>query len=221
MRPVVQHAFFDKATPPPPNLERLAAFYEGSDGVGAMDQNFARSLSPGIYFARSRDASRQVDLNEQKQQFSLAYVRAVAATAGFAVARPETDDDSVDLTILAKLPKRPRIDLQVKCTAARGWLERDHIPFDLDPKNYGELREEDVAAPRVLVVVTVPSDCGSWLAPAEEETLLRYCGYWVSLRGLEERGNVSSVRVRVPRANILSPGALSDMMARISAGGLP
>jgi hypothetical protein len=40
-----------------------------------------------------------VDLNQQKQQFSIAYVRAVAAVAGYNVYKQEVDDESVDLGI--------------------------------------------------------------------------------------------------------------------------
>jgi hypothetical protein len=162
-----------------------------------------------------------VDLNEQKQQFSAAYLRAVAAAAGFAVAVPETDDDSVDLTILSRLPRRPRIDVQLKCTADRNWLDKDHVPFSLKLKNYDDLRVEDVAAPRLLVVVSVPDECGSWLAAAEEQTLLRYCGYWHSLRGMPPTSNEAGVTVHVPRTNSMSPEALKAMMVRVSEGGLP
>jgi len=38
-----------------------------------------------------------VDLNQRKEQFSNAYVRAVASVAGFTLAKPEVDDDSIDL----------------------------------------------------------------------------------------------------------------------------
>ncbi|MEO5365718.1 MAG: hypothetical protein H7831_05085 [Magnetococcus sp. WYHC-3] len=42
-----------------------------------------------------------MDSNVQKEHFSEAYVRAVAAVAGYSVSRPGVDDDSVDLTISA------------------------------------------------------------------------------------------------------------------------
>ena len=40
-----------------------------------------------------------MDLNQQKEQFSIAYFRAVAAAAGYNVYKPEVDDSSVDLGI--------------------------------------------------------------------------------------------------------------------------
>ncbi|WP_242037834.1 DUF4365 domain-containing protein [Tolypothrix sp. FACHB-123] len=35
-----------------------------------------------------------MDVNQQKEQFSNAYVRAVASIAGYSVYRPEVDDDN-------------------------------------------------------------------------------------------------------------------------------
>jgi hypothetical protein len=43
-----------------------------------------------------------MDENQQKEQFSYAYVRAVASVAGYGVHRPEPDDDSVDLVVSAR-----------------------------------------------------------------------------------------------------------------------
>lgn len=49
---------------------------------------------------------------QQKEQFSVAYVRAVAAVAGINIYRPEVDDDSVDIGFAARafdgLPLRPQ-----------------------------------------------------------------------------------------------------------------
>ena len=47
-------------------------------------------------------------LNLQMEQFSLAYIRAVAASAGYQMVRPEIDIDSVDgilMRILARVRK--------------------------------------------------------------------------------------------------------------------
>jgi hypothetical protein len=36
-----------------------------------------------------------MDINQQKEQFSITYVRAIAAVAGYSLYRPEIDNDSV------------------------------------------------------------------------------------------------------------------------------
>ena len=62
-----------------------------------------------------------MDLAQQKQEFSKAYVKAIAAAAGYATQEPTVDDDSVDLGVVARggggTVRSPRLDLQLKCTA--------------------------------------------------------------------------------------------------------
>lgn len=43
-----------------------------------------------------------MDINQQKEQFSITYIRAIAAVAGYSLYRPEIDNDSVDLGILSR-----------------------------------------------------------------------------------------------------------------------
>ena len=45
-----------------------------------------------------------MDIAAMKEQFSKAYVRAVAAVAGFSGYEPEVDDDSVDWETSGKVP---------------------------------------------------------------------------------------------------------------------
>jgi hypothetical protein len=162
-----------------------------------------------------------VDINAQKEQFSHAYVRAVAAVAGFAVAKPEVDDDSVDLSIKSKLHSvRPQLDVQLKCTET---LELSDIQmgFQLKQKNYLDLSAADVLVPRILVVVRVPADLTEWLHQDEDRLLMRRCAYWVNLAGLPVTQNETSTTIQIPRSNQFTADALTDMMSRIAGGGRP
>ena len=53
---------------------------------------------------------------DQKEGLSVAYIKALAARAGFSTAVPEPDRDSVDVRIMAGGPRRPALDLQLKAT---------------------------------------------------------------------------------------------------------
>lgn len=55
--------------------------------------------------------------SDKKARFSIAYIGAVAAHAGYQVVEPPVDDDSIDGTIIGKEGRRPRIDFQAKATA--------------------------------------------------------------------------------------------------------
>ena len=85
-----------------------------------------------------------MDLNAQKEKFSDAYIQAVVAVAGFGLAKPQPDDDSVDWIIVSKgapgVDRRPRLEVQLNSTA-RNVVRKTHLHFPLDMKNYDELRD--------------------------------------------------------------------------------
>ncbi len=89
--------------------------------------------------------------NDQKEAISRAYVKAVAAAAGFASYQPCVDDDSIDLGIAASgtsgFPEGPRLKMQLKCTAS-GRPEEPTLSFRVKRMNYDDLRPSDVAIPR-------------------------------------------------------------------------
>jgi Domain of unknown function (DUF4365) len=165
-----------------------------------------------------------MDLSQQKEQFSVSYLRAVAAVAGYNLYEPVVDDDSVDWGIATRgtedTPRRPRVELQLKCTA-RNFLRQKVIRFPLEIKNYDDLRTEDLLVPRILIVVMVPQAVSEWLRHSEEELALRHCGYWVSLRGEPPVQNRETITVSLPRSQQLTPEAVQQIMKRINDGEAP
>jgi len=165
-----------------------------------------------------------MDISMQKEQFSRAYVQAVAACAGFAWSTPSVDDDSVDMVLHqtggSGTIRSPRVELQLKCRAAKTPAE-DIFPHSLSLKNHDDLRDTNVLVPRILVVVLVPDDPRDWLGHSEAELALRRCGYWVSLRGSPPSENASSQTVHISRTRQFTISSLQAMMQRIGQGGLP
>ena len=165
-----------------------------------------------------------MDLAQKKQEFSKAYVKAVAAACGYATQEPSVDDDSVDLGLAARggggTVRSPRLDLQLKCTA-RDVVGDETVNFPLEMKNYEELRPVNYLVPRILIVVVVPDDVAQWINHTENELLMRHCGYWYSLRGMPFSENTTTVTVNIPRTQVFDVPSVSEMMERISNGGLP
>jgi hypothetical protein len=160
----------------------------------------------------------------QQEEFSRAYVHAVASVAGYKIvpgALP--DDDSIDLSIASRGPhglvRSPRVDVQLKCH--KGAVDADPWSFPLKTKNYDDLRHTEYQAPRILVVVVVPDDVVSWIEQTEAQLVLRRCAYWLSLRGADATSNDHSVSVRIPRGNVFGVRSLQAMMARIGQGATP
>jgi len=163
-----------------------------------------------------------MELNQRKELFSKAYVRAVAAVAGCSVDKPENDYDSVDLCInaIGYDPMQPhRLELQLKCTS-RDVLDAESVRYPLNLKNYNDLRFTTFI-PRLLIVVLVPENIGEGIQQSESEISLKHCAYWVSLRGMPETRNTNRITVELPRRNQFTAEALESIMQRISKGGVP
>jgi hypothetical protein len=165
-----------------------------------------------------------MDLNDQKEQFSKAYVRAVVARGGYVVYEQEIDRDSVDLGIASVgglgTYRSPKLELQLKCTS-RDVMDATHVRFPLKIKNYDDLRFSNYQVPRILVVVVVPDRIEDWLVQSEDELAVRHCGYWESLRGRGDSSNIETVTIPIPRDQQFTVQSLIDMMERIRNGGLP
>lgn len=163
-------------------------------------------------------------ITHQQEEFSRAYLYAIAAAAGLKFSpAPAPDDDSVDMAIstrgLRGTARSPRLEIQVKCqmSAATG----DPIPYALKQKNYDDLRHTDYSVPRILVVVFVPEQAADWTTHTEQELAMRYCAYWVSLRGLPPSTNQHTTTVHLPRKNLFNVQGLEAIMNRIGRGEMP
>lgn len=165
-----------------------------------------------------------MDTNTQKEEFSYAYVKAVASVAGCAVEqKPRAIDNAgIDLTIV--VPGEigeilfPKFDAQIKCTSSQTVFHSNSIKFPLDVKNYNKLRHEKPLTPQLLIVVLVPTDIHGWMSISEDETLVKRCGYWISLKGKPHTNNSSTITIDIPRSNLFTPSALSLIMHKIAHG---
>lgn len=164
-----------------------------------------------------------MELNEQKEQFSRAYVRAVAAAAGVNLYELDVDDQSVDLGFAIRqkdgFRHSPRLEAQLKSTS-QPKLGDSHLHFPLKIKNFDDLRTLSMI-PRILIVVVLLADLDEWVHQSEEELALRKCPYWISLRGLPATHNKTSATILLPRKNHFSIGSLLAALQRIDQGELP
>ena len=156
------------------------------------------------------------NLHSKKELFSLAYINAVAAHAGFQVCEPKIDFDGIDGTLMGDEGQRPRIEFQAKGTS-REILKEDHLAYPLAVDTYEKLRANTII-PRILIVVLIPEEENEWVAHSEEELLLRHCGYWRSFSGEPASENQTSVTVHIPRTNVFESNQLIELMNRMQAG---
>jgi len=160
-------------------------------------------------------------LDQQKEQFSRAWVHAVAAAAGYRIygAHPDIDSDDIGFSD-TRLRMRPRLEAQLKCSQNVG-SDGDQIAFPLPIKNYCELIGDDFQVPRILILLRVPPALDNWLEPRPEEMILKHTAWWMSLRTLPPSDNLTSVTVHIPRSQVFTPTELARLMTDISQGKKP
>lgn len=158
----------------------------------------------------------------QKEQFSLAYVHAIASAAGFALKSFSVDNDSTDIGIAARglvgKVRSPQLDLQLKCTHTDDGSGGE-FSFQIKRKNYDDLRHTEYHVPRLLVVLRVPPDVDNWLDHSQERLLVRHCAYWGSLYGAPALAdpNQERVTVKISRAKLFNVDGLRDIIRCIGA----
>jgi hypothetical protein len=164
-------------------------------------------------------------ITQQQEQFSNAYLLAVATVAGLKLAKPEVDDDSIDFSVYGKgfngIYSRPQVDIQLKCHIHHEHIGEHGFNYPLKIKNYNDLRATDVLVPRLLIVVVVPKQVIDWIAQSDKEARIKYCGYWQSIRGMADTQNTSTVSISIPRSNRMDADGLTALMQRVASGETP
>src|SRR5260370_18483412 len=92
---------------------------------------------------------------KRQEHFGDLFLLAVAHAAGCAVARPDTDNDSIDWTLSCRLPRRPKLDVQMKTIATDQSGDGADIRYPLKRKNYNDLIIE-AFSPRIFLILPLP-----------------------------------------------------------------
>ena len=153
------------------------------------------------------------------EQLSIAYVRAVAAQAGWNVVdNIYPPRKNIDGMLMSEIGNRPIIEYQLKSTAD-DIMRDDGLHFRLDIEEYDNLRIADPAVPRILIVMWMPKNKAERLNQTHDELCMRHCCYWVSLEDEPPTQNVSSITVTVPVNNIFDSSQLDKLWSLISPEG--
>lgn len=151
-----------------------------------------------------------MDLNQQKEQFSLAYIQAVAACAGYQLELPTKDRYSVDGRLLSDAEI---IEFQAKATS-RDIVRDGVMRFPLSVKNHEDLRNPEAMALRLLIVVQTPADPDDWIGQTDEELCLTGRGVWLTLRGEPDTSNTDNITVSIPTSQRFDREGLTELMRR-------
>jgi hypothetical protein len=159
---------------------------------------------------------------DKMEEFSRAYICALAARLGYNWSRPSVDMESIDITFNAAFPntsirRSPQINFQLKCTGL-SFHKDGYLHFPLKVKNYNDLLGANRANPFYLVVVCVPEDEKEWVEEKPEEMILKYSAYWISLKDEKETRNTTSVTIKIPKHQKFDINIFEMLMVNASQG---
>lgn len=163
-------------------------------------------------------------ISDRQDLYSIAYVQAIVASAGFNLSSPALDRNSDDLHIEHLVaddfdPVYGRLIVQVKCAYAHSIQNDGCIHYPLPLRNYSHLIKTKIE-PRILVVVHVPNPTHEpWIENQNGHTIFRYKAYWRSLMGQPQSSNTTKVTVNVPTVNLFDANAVKFLMDEMVAKG--
>jgi hypothetical protein len=143
----------------------------------------------------------------QKEQFSLAFVHAVATRAGCTIGEWKVDKDGVDVTVrLGGL----MVDLQMKCTSSPTKTKAGYS-YPLDTPTYDKLRDWKRSAPGYLGLVIAPPDFDSWIDHRPQQILMACHGYWACIQDRNDEAVGETKSISVEAANVFDAHSLRAM----------
>lgn len=160
---------------------------------------------------------------QRQEEISKAYLHAVAAKCGFAVANWTQDHGCLDATVGAATTVgtghlvRPKVDIQLKATRQARVEKAEHVSWPLEIDHYDRLRSE-AQCPHLLVILLLPDDVEQSIEHTAEQLVLRRCAYWVNMTGMPPADGQKNKTVRLPKAQLFSPAALQVILEKVSRG---
>lgn len=165
-----------------------------------------------------------VPLQAIEESLSVAYVSAIVARAG-ATFHTVSSDYGVDARIAridslnGKLMDMG-VAFEMQLKASVQWQERDEtIIYDLDAETYNKLvhRHENSTTPCYLVLLCLPKEETEWITCSDTALELRRCCYYFRVEGRRTE-NTATVRIKIPRAQRLTPDAVEELIKRVRDG---
>jgi hypothetical protein len=108
------------------------------------------------------------------------------------------------------------LHVQLKATRVPPVEQNGRFSFSLPLHRYNRLRETRIVIPRIMVVLYLPSDATEWLQHTEDALVAKRCAYWVSLRSAPRSENTGHQTIYIPRTQLMSIAALTEIMTRCS-----
>jgi hypothetical protein len=153
-------------------------------------------------------------------ELATAYVQTVAAVAGatIAVSRDYGVDGVLRQVELVRTDQGARfvpsgfpVDFQLKGTTIAS-VREDHVQYDLNVRNHDQIVSRPAQATRYyLFLVCFDGAPESWFELQPSELILKASAFWWTEAG-PKTSNTSTIRIRIPPENRLTPDAIESML---------
>jgi hypothetical protein len=168
-----------------------------------------------------------VNIKSIEESLSISYVGSVVAKSG-AIYDIVSKDYGVDVCVRnvdyfngKMMDTGVVFDIQLKATIK--WkLDGEYIIYDLEADTYNKLiyRHNQNTYPCILVLLCLPREQEKWVEITEEVLNLRKCCYFMYINGNNYTENSATIRIRIPRTNILTPESIEKLIFDVKTGVL-
>lgn len=107
-------------------------------------------------------------------------------------------------------PARFSLDFQLKAST-RWALEDQAVVYDLEASTYNDLVTRLSGNTLILILLCLPREEAEWHVASATELILRHACYWFRPTGPETANDVT-IRIRIPRSNLLTVTAIGSLM---------
>lgn len=158
-----------------------------------------------------------------KERLSVAYASAIAGRAGVNVSH-SFHDYGVDgsfhpIKKVAGGFVQSGFSVEFQLKASVNWeVKGAAVSYDLEARAYNNIVERDPCEiPLILILMCLPRNERQWLRQSEAGLLLQKSCYWYWMpRGVRTK-NAATVRISIPRSNLLDVEGLTRLMAGAEA----
>ena len=146
----------------------------------------------------------------QKERFSRAFIVAAACAAAddFTCQVHVDDIEGVDVVVRQQ---GVAVDFQLKSTIVPEETPAGFV-YDLDVRTYNMLTPIERSGMAVLALIVLGTDTASWCEMTDDCTRLTHCAYYLTLHGMEPTSNTATIRLTLPKSNVLNPEAMRQLM---------
>lgn len=161
----------------------------------------------------------------QQEEFSVAYVHAMAAVLGCSMNRYNPDNKGFDWTLTNQIPRARfssgSVNVQLKSTTQPCIFNKGEASFPLKAQHYKALIAPSMV-PSLLVILYMPKKKSEWLDFDSNRLHLYNRAYWWSSEDAPPipKGQ-KSISIKIKQENLLTPEALSEILTNTANNKTP